>query len=71
MARSMRMRIQYEGYLYHVINRSNYRSDIYATAGTAQSFLATVLAVVRRHGWRLHAYVIMRNHYLMLLLFGH
>jgi REP element-mobilizing transposase RayT len=61
MARSLR--IQYEGSLYHVINRGNYRSDIYATEGAAQSFLATVLEAVSRHGWRLHAYVIMQNHY--------
>ena len=61
MARSLR--IQYEGALYHVINRGNYRSDIYASDGAAQSFLSTVIEAVQRHGWQLHAYVIMRNHY--------
>jgi REP element-mobilizing transposase RayT len=61
MARSLRK--QYEGTLCHVINRGNYRSDIHATEGAAQSFLATVLEAVSRHGWRLHAYVRMRNHY--------
>jgi len=61
MARSLR--IQYEGARYHVINRGNYRNDIYATEGAARSFLATVIEAVHRYGWRLHAYVIMRNHY--------
>jgi len=61
MARSLR--IQYENALYHVINRGNYRNDIYASDGAAHSFLATVIEAVQRYGWRLHAYVIMRNHY--------
>jgi REP element-mobilizing transposase RayT len=61
MARSLR--IQYEGAKYHVINRGNYRSDIYATRGAAESFQKTVTEAVVRYGWKLHAYVIMRNHY--------
>jgi REP element-mobilizing transposase RayT len=58
-----KLRIPYEDALYHVINRGNYRDDIYATEGAAQSFLSTVIEAVQRYGWRLHAFVIMQNHY--------
>jgi len=58
-----KLRIQFQGARYHVINRGNYRSDIYASEGAAQSFLSTVTEAVVRFGWRLHAFVIMRNHY--------
>jgi len=61
MARSLR--IQYENARYHVINRGNYRHDIFATEGAAESFLATVIEAAQRYGWVLHAYVVMRNHY--------
>ena len=33
-----RLRIQYPGALYHVINRGNYRRDIFETAGAARAF---------------------------------
>ena len=58
-----KLRIQFPGARYHVINRGNYRSDIYASEGAALSFLRTVTEAAQRFGWRLHAYVIMRNHY--------
>jgi REP element-mobilizing transposase RayT len=54
---------QYQDARYHVINRGNYRNDIYATDGAAHSFLATLTEAVHRYGWHLHAFVIMRNHY--------
>ncbi len=58
-----RLRIQYPGALYHVINRGNYRSAIFATSGAARSFAATLGEACTRHGWRVHAYVVMRNHF--------
>ena len=62
-----RLRIQYEGALYHVINRGNYRRDIFETVGAAQAFLAVLDEATSRYGWRLHAYVLMRNHYHLAL----
>lgn len=58
-----KLRIQYPGALYHLINRGNYRSDVFANSGTAQSFLKAVAETCSRFGWRLHAYVVMRNHF--------
>jgi len=36
-----KLRIQYEGALYHVINRGNYRRDLFESVGTAQAFEET------------------------------
>ena len=58
-----RLRVQYLGALYHVINRGNYRSDIFASAGAAKSFQATLGETCERYAWKVHAYVIMRNHF--------
>ena len=58
-----KLRIQYQGALYHVLNRGNYRRDVFETAGAAQAFVAVMEEASARYGWRIHAYVIMRNHY--------
>ena len=58
-----KLRIQYPGALYHVINRGNYRHDVFADAGAAQAFLKAVAETCTRHRWQMHAYMIMRNHF--------
>lgn len=58
-----KLRIQYEGALYHVINRGNYRRDVFESAGAAQAFEDVLMEACEVSGWRLHAYVVMRNHY--------
>lgn len=57
------LRIQYPGARYHVINRGNYKSDIFAGEGEQHAFLKALFEAVKRHEWKLHAYVLMRNHY--------
>jgi putative transposase len=58
-----RPRMEQEGGLYHVINRGNYRRDLFVSPGAAESFLKALFEAVARYRWRLHAYVLMRNHY--------
>jgi REP element-mobilizing transposase RayT len=58
-----KLRIQYEGAIYHVINRGNYRRDVFESVGTAQAFEQALMEACTENGWRLHAFVIMRNHY--------
>jgi putative transposase len=62
-----KLRIQYEGALYHVINRGNYRRDVFESAGAAQAFEDTLKEACEENGWKLHAYVVMRNHYHLAL----
>jgi REP element-mobilizing transposase RayT len=58
-----KLRIEYPGALYHVINRGNYRRDVFESAGAAEAFVAALREAVAQYGWRVHAYVVMRNHY--------
>lgn len=62
-----RLRIQYPGALYHVVNRGNYRRDLFSVRGSAQAFSRALEEACERHGWRVHAYVVMRNHYHLAL----
>jgi Transposase and inactivated derivatives len=58
-----KLRIEYAGACYHVINRGNYRKNLFAGEGAAESFQACVLEAGERFGWRVHAFVVMRNHF--------
>ncbi|TVR50102.1 MAG: transposase [Puniceicoccaceae bacterium] len=58
-----KLRIEYPGALYHVINRGNYRADIFETEGARLAFENCLAGVCGKTGWRIHAYVLMRNHY--------
>ena len=57
------MRIEYSGAVYHVMNRGNYRQDLFAVPGSAEAFEGTLFDCCSRFGWRLFAYVVMSNHY--------
>jgi REP element-mobilizing transposase RayT len=58
-----RLRFEEVDALYHVINRGNYRQPVFASDGAVEAFLRTLWETVRQFGWRVHAYVIMSNHY--------
>lgn len=58
-----KLRLEYPGAIYHVINRGNYRSFVFEAKGAAQAFEACVFEACERAGWVLHAFVIMGNHY--------
>ena len=50
--------------MYHVINRGNYRREVFASPGAAQAFVEVLSDALPRFGWRLHAFVIIGNHFL-------
>jgi len=56
-------RLQYPNACYHVINRGNYRSDIFAGPATAAAFERCVFEACDLMGWVLYAHVVMRNHF--------
>src|SRR4051812_10089801 len=58
-----KLRLEFSGAVYHVINRGNYRAWIFASVGAKQAFEACLFAACARCGWLLHAFVIMSNHY--------
>jgi REP-associated tyrosine transposase len=61
------LRIAFPGACYHVTARGNARQRIYRDDRDREVFLGRLGAVVGHHGLKLHAYVLMRNHYHLLL----
>ena len=58
-----KLRLEYAGASYHVINRGNYRQNVFEGKGAAEAFERVLGETCARCGWVLHAYVIMRNHF--------
>lgn len=58
-----KLRIEFPDAVYHVLNRGNYRRDLFMSAGEARAFVKTVEEASEVYGWRVHAYAVMRNHY--------
>jgi len=58
-----RLRLEAEGGVYHVINRGNYRMDLFGAAKTKTAFLKCLGEASVKSGWRVHAWCIMSNHY--------
>ena len=65
MARSLR--IEYVGAVYHAMARGNQGCPIFKDAADRQSFLETLGEACEKTGWRIHAYVLMGNHYHLLV----
>ena len=55
--------MEFPGAIYHVLNRGNYRQDLFETAGAAQAFVDCLWEVCEQTKWKLHAYCLMKNHY--------
>jgi putative transposase len=63
------LRIEEPG-LHHVVTRGNNKQPIFVDDRDRTLFCLTVARVVRRYDWRVLAYVLMRNHYHLLLAVG-
>lgn len=60
-------RIEFEGAVYHVLDRGDRREAIFRDETDHERFLTTLGEACARTGWRVHAFVLMRNHYHLLL----
>ena len=65
MARQLR--IEYDGACYHVMCRGNGGEPIYKDDHDREMFLKTLWECCKQTGWVVHAYVLMGNHYHLLL----
>jgi putative transposase len=65
MARSVR--VQYAGAVYHVMCRGDRREEIFRDDADRRMFLETLGEACGRSGFRVHAYVLMPNHYHLLV----
>src|SRR5437879_4609907 len=61
------LRIEYPGAVYHVMARGNQGRPIFKDDKDRQRFLETLEEACAKTGWRVHAYVLMANHYHLLL----
>ena len=61
------LRIEFPGALYHVMARGQRRDVIVRDDRDREMFLATLAEAVKRFGWEFFGYVLMRNHYHLLL----
>lgn len=60
-------RVEFDGAVYHVLDRGDRREPIFKDDADRVRFLETLAEVCQRTGWRVHAYVLMSNHYHFLL----
>ena len=61
------LRLEHPGALWHVTARGNERGDVFRDDVDRREFLSVLGRTVTIYGWRLHAWVLMGNHYHLLV----
>ena len=61
------IRIQYPGAVYHVMARGNHGQVVFGDDTDRKLLLGTLGEACEKTGWRIHAYVLMGNHYHLLV----
>lgn len=61
------LRLEYPGAFWHVYNRGVERRDIVLCDPDRRSFVDLLAATQRQFRWRIHAFVLMTNHYHLLI----
>ena len=62
-----KLQLEFEGAVYQVINRGNYRSAIFREEGSKLAFLACLGEACEKAGWQVHAWCVMTNHFHLAL----
>lgn len=61
------LRLEFDGAIYHVTSRGNERSNVFAAKADKERFLEKLAENVEQHHLRLYAYVVMTNHFHLLV----
>ena len=61
------LRIEIEGAFYHITARGNEKRPIFLVEGDFARFLGSLERIYERYGVLIHSYVLMTNHYHLLL----
>lgn len=61
------LRLEYPGAVWHVTSRGNERKDVYRDDEDRTKFLSVLGRVAELYRWTVHAWVLMGNHYHLLL----
>lgn len=62
-----RPRIEYEGAAYHVMNRGDQGDRVFSDDLDYRNFLALLGKCCQRTDWQVHSYVLLRNHFHLLI----
>ena len=62
-----KLRVEYPGAIYHLMNRGDRREPIFMDDEDRQRFLETLGEVCVKTGWQLHAWCLMGNHFHLVL----
>jgi REP element-mobilizing transposase RayT len=62
-----KLRLQYEGAVYHVMNRGDHRREIFRTDGDRQLFLQTLGEACAKTDWQIHAWCLMSTHFHLVI----
>jgi putative transposase len=62
-----KLRIQYPGAIYHVMNRGDRREPVFADDQDRQRFLETLGETCQKTRWQVHAYCLMKNHFHLVI----
>jgi REP element-mobilizing transposase RayT len=58
-----KLRVQYPGAIYHVMNRGDRREAIFGEAGDREYFEETLGQARGKTDWRIHAWCLMSHHF--------
>ena len=61
------LRVEYEGAFYHVTSRGNEKKDIFSSPEDYEQFKTYLYEAREKFGYKLHAYVLMSNHFHLLI----
>jgi putative transposase len=62
-----KLRVEYEGAIYHVMNRGDRREAIFLDDEDHQRFLTTLGEACVKTGWQVHAFCLMGNHFHLIV----
>ena len=58
-----KLRVQYPGAIYHLMNRGDRREDIFDDDQDRHRFMKTLGETCEKTGWQVHAYCLMSTHF--------
>src|SRR2546426_493736 len=62
-----KLRVEYEGAIYHVMNRGDRREPVFRDATDRGLFLRTLAEACRKTDWQVPAYCLMSNHFYLVV----
>jgi REP element-mobilizing transposase RayT len=62
-----KLRLEYAGAIYHVLNRGNRRQNIFRDDADRELFMTALTEACGKTQWQIHAYCLMRNHFHLVI----